>query len=70
MTTEFVTGIGIGIPRNVPIIEINRNGDLVDTGDTLHVLWCHDCLFGSPKNCPRGIFNLCHPEIKNIKLDH
>ncbi len=64
---KFISSVGIGIPRNVPIIEIKENGEYVDTGDSVPVLWCHNCLFGSPKNCPKGIFNLCHPESKNIK---
>ena len=58
---------GIGIPKDIPIFEVKKDGTIVDTGDSVPILWCHDCLFGSPKNCPGGIFNLCHPENENKK---
>ena len=53
------SGLGIGIPKEIPLLEINKSG-VVKTGTTLHVLFCFDCLYGSPRNCPKGVFNLCH----------
>lgn len=59
--------MGIGIPKDVKILLISENGDIVDSGETKSILWCHDCLYGSPENCPRGIFNLCH---RVVRKDH
>lgn len=65
MSTSNIANRGIGIPKEVPIFTITDEGTIIDTGDTIQVLWCHDCLYGSPKNCPKGIFNLCHGAATN-----
>lgn len=55
--------MGIGIPKDVQVLTITDNGDIVDNGETKSILWCHDCLYGSPMNCPLGIFRLCHGTV-------
>lgn len=57
--------MGIGIPKEVKVLTISDDGDIVDNGETKLILWCHDCLYGSPKNCPLGIFRLCHGTVGN-----
>lgn len=57
---------GIGIPKDIPVLDITEDGKTVDSGETISILMCSECLYGSPFNCPVGIYNRCHG-LKNIK---